>query len=231
MHKAVAGGKNFIISREAPFWARNTPAGAGGRGRGRGADAMAEHPTYRAKQDYITANNLVVYRFSDNWNARQPDPQLQALAKALAWDKPVKAAGAIPANSGFYAIAPATLKETAQTIKKTLKIKSIRCGGDPNIRVSKAALYHGICSFTDMAQLLSEPGVDLIVMGEPQWEIYNGEYAFDLESAGIRKGMIVTGHEASEEPGSGEMAAFLKQFITEVPIEWIPAGDPTWMPY
>lgn len=238
LHKAVAGGKNFIISREAPYWARNTPPGAAGRGgggggRGPAANAMADHPTYKAKQDYIAANNLVVYRFYDNWNARQPDPQVQALARALGWDKSVKASGGAPVSpsSGFFTIPPATLKETAQSLKKTLKIKNIRCGGDPNIKVSKAALYPGLCPFPDMQQLLAEPGVDLIVMGEPQWEIYNGQYSFDLQSAGIKKGMIIIGHEPSQEPGSGEMAAWLKQFITEVPIEWLPAGDPTWMPY
>ena len=30
-------------------------------------------------------------------------------------------------------------------------------------------------------------------------------------------------------PGSGEVADWLKGFVTEVPIEWIPAGDPFWV--
>jgi putative NIF3 family GTP cyclohydrolase 1 type 2 len=231
MHKAVASGKNFIISRETPFWARNTAPGATGRGGGGGGRGPApvdnNDPTARAKREYIAANNLVVYRFFDNWNARQPDPQLQALSKALGWEKSSK----LPDGTLTFTIPPATLKETAQTIKKTLKLKSIRGGGDPNVRVSKAVLANGVCAFPEMQKLLAEPGVDLIVMGAPDWEIYDGQYAFDFAAAGIKKGSIMIGHQASDEPGCGEMAAWLKQFTTEVPIEWIPAGEPTWMPY
>jgi hypothetical protein len=43
--------------------------------------------------------------------------------------------------------------------------------------------------------------------------------------------MIVLGQEVSEEPGCVEMAAWLKSFISEVPVEWIPTGEPGWMPY
>src|SRR5258706_15534289 len=77
LRKAVAGGKNMIISRESPFWARDAAPGAGAGGGGNQAAAMADDPVYRMKRDYIAANNLIVYRFFDNWNARQPDAQLQ----------------------------------------------------------------------------------------------------------------------------------------------------------
>jgi len=43
--------------------------------------------------------------------------------------------------------------------------------------------------------------------------------------------MIVLGQEASENPGAGEMAAWLKSFVSEVPVEWVPSTDPAWMPY
>jgi putative NIF3 family GTP cyclohydrolase 1 type 2 len=230
LRKAVAGGKNMIISRESPFWARPV---APGRGGGRGAVSMDKDPIYQAKLQYIASNNLVVYRFFENWNARQPDAQLQGLAKALGWEKYYKPSGGVPwgTNNGFFEIPPATLKATAQNIKKTLKMKSIRCGGDPDIRVTKAALSHGMYWFTDLQKLLAEPGVDLVVLGEPQWENELSLYNFDLHAAGIKKGMIVLGQQVSEEPGSGEMAAWLKTFVSEVPVEWIPAGEPSWMPY
>ena len=47
-------------------------------------------------------------------------------------------------------------------------------------------------------------------------------------TAGRAKGLVLLGDEASEEPGSGEMAEWLKGFVTEVPIEWMPAGEPFW---
>jgi len=193
---------------------------------------MENDPVYRMKRDYIAGNNLIVYRFFENWNARRPDPQLQGLAKALGWHKYYKPSVGQPGdtNNGFFAIPATTLKQTAQNIKKTLKMKSIRVGGDPDIRVSKAALWHGMYWIADLQRMLAEPGVDLIVVGEPQWENELSLYNFDLHAAGIKKGMIVLGQEVSEEPGCGEMASWLKSFIDEVPVEWIPAGEPCWMP-
>src|SRR5258707_7894974 len=75
LRKAVAGGKNMIVSRESPFWARGVAPGGGGRGKQ--PPSMDNNPIFQMKRDYIAANNLVVYRFFDNWNARQPDAQLQ----------------------------------------------------------------------------------------------------------------------------------------------------------
>jgi putative NIF3 family GTP cyclohydrolase 1 type 2 len=232
----------MIIGRESPYWARATnprgtgPVGqpaAGGSGRGRNLAAMESDPTYRAKRDYIAANNLIVYQFFENWNARQPDAQLQGMAKALGWEKHYKPSGGQPwaTNNGFFEIPPATLKTTALNIKQKLKMKSIRVGGDPDLRVTKAALSHGMYWIADLQKLLAEPGVDLVVLGEPQWENELSAYNFDLSAAGIKTGMIVLGQEISEDPGCGEMALWLKSFISEVPVQWIPAVEPSWMPY
>jgi putative NIF3 family GTP cyclohydrolase 1 type 2 len=228
LRKAVASGKNMIISRESPYWARAAAPGAGS-----GRNQLDKDPIYQMKRDYITANNLVVYRFFDNWNARQPDAQLQGLAKALAWENYYKPSGGVPwgTNNGFFEIPPTTLRVAAQNIKKTLRMKSVRCGGNPDITVRKAALSHGMYRLPDLRKLLAEPGVDLVMLGEPQWENELSLYNFDLNAAGIKKGMIVLGQEVSEEPGCGEMAAWLKSFISEVPVEWIPTGEPAWMPY
>jgi hypothetical protein len=42
--------------------------------------------------------------------------------------------------------------------------------------------------------------------------------------------MILIGHWVSEEAGMRLTADWLKPFITEVPIEWISAGEPFWRP-
>jgi hypothetical protein len=76
-----------------------------------------------------------------------------------------------------------------------------------------------------MSKILQEPGLDAVVIGEPvEWEA--SPYFMDAIASGQKKGMIVLGQQASEEPGCGEMAAWLKSFIAEVPVEWMPAGEP-----
>jgi putative NIF3 family GTP cyclohydrolase 1 type 2 len=212
LQRAVAGKKNMVVSREAPYWTR-----------GRVPESMNQDATYRFKRDFIQSNNLILWRFFDNWNARKPDGQLTALARALGWQD--RATG-----NGYFPLPPATLKETAANIKRTLKMKSLRIIGDPNIKVTKAALSHGMYQVADLEKHLAEPGVDLVVIGEPiEWEA--SPYFADLVASGQKKGLIVLGQEVSEEPGCGEMASWLRSFLKEVPVEWIPTGEPAWMPY
>jgi putative NIF3 family GTP cyclohydrolase 1 type 2 len=260
LHKAVAAGKNMIISLENPYYTRPaalTPGGTsptgdqegppgyhpvppaaaaggrGGRGGGRGGEGGDTDPLIKEKRDYIAANNIVVYRLFENWTARQPDPQLGALIKALGWEKNYKPTEGVPwaaRHAAFMAVPPATLKATAQNIKKTLKSGTIRIIGEPDTRVSKAAVSHGISLLVDLERYFAEPGVDLVIMGEAIWENEGMQYVADIVALGQKKGLILLGEEVSQEPGCGEMAAWLKSFVSEVPVEWIPAGDPTWMP-
>lgn len=246
LHKAVASNKNLIISRESPYWSRTNAWGGGTQFQGlpsnwtngqnferQEAGAPETDPTFIAKRDYINAHNLVVYRFFANWNAQPVDYQLKGLAKALDWEKHYKPSGGVPwgHNNGFFEIPPATLKETARNMKKTLGSKSIRVGGDPNTVVHKAALSHGMYWLRDLQTLYAEPGVDLVIVGEPYWENELSLYSFDVADSGQKKGYIVLGQEVSEEPGSKEMALWIKDCVTEVPVEHISAGEPCWMPY
>lgn len=79
----------------------------------------------------------------------------------------------------------------------------------------------------DTERILREP-VDVIITGDVvEWEA--GPYFQDLVTARKAKGLVLLGNEASEEPGSAEMAEWLKGFVTEVPVEWIPADEPFWV--
>jgi hypothetical protein len=56
------------------------------------------------------------------------------------------------------------------------------------------------------------------------------EYTADANTAGEEKGMILIGHWVSDDQGMRLCADWLKTFISEVPIQWISAGDPFWRP-
>jgi hypothetical protein len=90
---------------------------------------------------------------------------------------------------------------------------------------------HGISVLIDLQRYVAEPGVDLVLIGEPIWENEGMQYFFDLVDSGRNKSLIILGQEVSSEPGCGEMATWLKSFVSDVPVEWIPAGEPSWMPY
>jgi hypothetical protein len=71
--------------------------------------------------------------------------------------------------------------------------------------------------------------VEAVVVGESrEWETVL--YAVDAAAQGRRKGLIVIGHDLSEEAGMRECADWLRGFVTEVPVEFLPAGEPFWAP-
>ena len=53
-------------------------------------------------------------------------------------------------------------------------------------------------------------------------------YAQDLVSAGRKKALIVVGHVASEQWGMQFCAEWLKGFVTEVPVTFLPLIEPYW---
>ncbi len=64
-----------------------------------------------------------------------------------------------------------------------------------------------------------------MVCGETsEWQVY--EYVRDANSLGLHKGLLVIGHERSEEPGMAYLAEWLKGRLPGLAITHVPAGDP-----
>src|SRR5688572_4755494 len=85
MRRAVKAGANMVITSGPTFYSRgDSPTPAAGRGRGAATPPPAD-PVFAAKNEFIKANKLVVWRFSDHWKSRTPDPFAQGLTDALGW--------------------------------------------------------------------------------------------------------------------------------------------------
>jgi putative NIF3 family GTP cyclohydrolase 1 type 2 len=205
LRRAAAANKNLILTRESPYWNRNPRQ-------------LAQDPLFPMKLEFIANNKLVIYRLRESWDVRTPDPQMTGLAKALAWDK--------YKSEGIYFQMPRiTLQTLAKRISTQMKLNAVRVIGDPQTKVARAALTHGMITTPDLAKVLKESAVDAVVIGEPvEWEA--SPYFQDVIASGQSKGLIVLGLAATEEPGCVEMAAWLKSFITELPVECIRAGEP-----
>ena len=111
-------------------------------------------------------------------------------------------------------------------IRKKLKLRGgLRAVGDREATVRRVLLYPGFLSAANMWQRYSE--TDLIVTGEVrEWE--NTHYAADMFTAGEKRGLVTLGRIASEDPGMRACAAWLRTIVTDIPVQWIPAGDLYW---
>ena len=83
---------------------------------------------------------------------------------------------------------------------------------------------------TDIPNTIANlPHADAMISGEPrEWEVV--PYIADTWAAGAGKGLIVVGRYVSEEPGMKACAAWLRSFVTDVPVEALPMGDIYWSP-
>ena len=110
-----------------------------------------------------------------------------------------------------------------------LGIRTLRVVGDPRLRVSRVVFLPGAAGRERQVKALQSPEVQVLVAGESaEWEAV----LYTVDAVGQRrpKGLILMGHVVSEELGMKECADWLRAFVPEVPIEFIPAGEPFWVP-
>lgn len=180
-------------------------------------------PVYAGKNAFIEKHKLVVFRLTHHWNQRKPDPRAQGLAAAMGWTKYKAGDDALR-----YEVPAITLDALASQLKKTLGTRGgIRAIGDRTMTVRTIGLLPGYTMI--QASIAMMPSVDVIVAGEVQeWE--SATYAQDVAFAGLKKGFISIGRVVNEAPGMQVCANWLKTIVSEVPLRFIPAGDPYWRP-
>lgn len=207
--RAVELGRNLVVTQEPVFYNANDEPG------NRASDAI-----YLAKKAYIEKHGLVVFRFGDHWNARQPDPRVAALATALSWQG--------PGTNGVFAIRETSLSDLTALLRDRLHIRGgLRTLGAPGMRVRTALLMPGTADVPAMLARLKE--ADVVVAGEPrEWEVV--PYLLDSREAGANKALLSVGRVVSEEPGMKACADWLKSLVPEVPVDAVPVGDPYWSP-
>jgi putative NIF3 family GTP cyclohydrolase 1 type 2 len=201
---------NLVVTLEPTFFGRLDAPPAG-------------DPVYTAKKEFIQKNGLVVWRFSDYWRSRKPDPFATGLARALGWS------GYQVGDDPFrYDVPGVTLASLADDLAKRLHARAgIRVVGDPQARVRRVSLLPGVSTLAQAMKAL--PACDVLLAGETrEWE--SVEYAQDTVAAGEKKGLIMLGRVLSQDPGMNVCAEWLKTLVPEVPVRWLPAGDPYWRP-
>jgi putative NIF3 family GTP cyclohydrolase 1 type 2 len=212
IQRAHAADLNLVISHEPTFWSDTDET-----------VTIANDPTYKAKNEYCQKNDMVVWRFHDNWHAKKPDIEGWGTLRVL---------GLAPQNYAdykgplsVYTIEPTTLSELVSRVKKQLGVHALRVVGDPKAKVSRLTVGVG----SGMPSLSAD--VDVAIGGEgieSDGNFDNTEYARDATALGMSKGLIILGHVISEEPGMEYCAEWMRTFLKDIPIKFIPAKEPFW---
>lgn len=213
LQRAAAKGRNFIITHEPTFYNHQDTT-----------DQFASDPTYQAKAEFIRKHEIAVFRFHDHWHAMRPDGIATGMIQELGWEKNVD-----PQNPRQLRFSGTPLAKFAQEMQKKLGARTIRVIGDPNLLVKTVRAGWGYAGNPPGMAALSSQDVDVYICGETrEWELI--PYAQDVITSGKKKGLIVLGHVASEQGGMKYCATWLKSFVTEVPIDFVPAAEPFWSP-
>jgi putative NIF3 family GTP cyclohydrolase 1 type 2 len=225
LNRAVNSGANLIITCEPTFYSKaDTPTPPARRPFGQPAAPLEPpfpDPVFSAKDAFLKKHNLVIFRLSDHWRLRNPDPFAQGFADALGWSK-------FAGDPKHVSIPETSLQALVAHTSNALKSRGgLRVVGDPQLRVRELALLPGSTPID--ASLAALPGVDAIIAGEVrEWE--SVEYLRDTNDLGGKKALILTGRIVSEDPGMQLCAQWLKTIVPEVASTWISAGDPYWRP-
>lgn len=228
LRQAAEAGANLVIASQPAFYsradARTPPAGrgAGPGGRGAGAAPPAPDPIFDAKNAFVDGRQMAIFRLSDHWQARRPDPFAAAFASTCGWTADWRD------DIARCAIAPVTLRELATEVKRRLGARGgVRVVGRPDERIASVALLPG--STPIQASVAAMAQADVIVAGEVrEWE--STEYVRDAVHAGHGKGLVLVGRIVSEEPGMRALADWLAPLVDGVAVRHISAGDPYWRP-
>ena len=224
MRRAVKAGANMIITSGPAFYSRaDRPTPPAGRGRGAALPPSPDR-VFAAKNEFIRANNLVVWRFSDHWRLRAPNPFIEGLIDALGWTKyragdDSQAAVTVPA---------VTLTRLVEDVNRKLNARGgMRIIGHQQLRVRRIGFLPGSVPIQTTLRLL--PGVDAVIAGEiREWE--SSEYARDTVTEGLPRALILLGRTLSEEHGMKLCAQWLQTLAPDLRCRWMPVGDPYWRP-
>jgi putative NIF3 family GTP cyclohydrolase 1 type 2 len=213
LQRAAANGQNFVITHEPTFYQHTDD-------RPEGMDA--NDPVWAEKRAFIEKHGLVVWRFHDHWHRMNPDGILAGMVHQLGWEKFQN-----PDNPHLFTLPETTVEKLAIDVSKRLDNPAMRIVGNRDMKITKAALSPGFAGFVPETHALEMDNVEVLLVGETrEWETV--EYVADAVSEGKRKALIVIGHVPSEQAGMEECARWLKTFVKDVPIEFVPTKQPFW---
>lgn len=232
IREAAAQGVNMIITHE-PTWFTGKDD----------TDWVSGDAVYLEKKKLIEDAQIAIWRFHDHMHIGKTDEIYTGFDREFGWetcrvaqgegvhgepgdqeDEMMKHFGAI------YRIPKTTLEALCRFFKEKAGMDVIQIVGNPEMQVERVSVLVGGGSLglgreeRPMIQMFRED-IDVVICGDiTEWTL--PAYVRDASMLGMNKGMLVLGHERSEEWGMKYLVDWLKPVTEGIPAVFLDAGEP-----
>jgi putative NIF3 family GTP cyclohydrolase 1 type 2 len=210
LKSAARQGLNMVVTHEPTYWSHPDTL-----------TQLQDDPLYRKKLAFLRAHDMVSFHFHDNWHALKPVDGIDyGTQQLMGWTQYMHAD-----NQRLFTLPPTTLGALAADFAARMGARTMRVVGDPALPVRTVYESWGYCSAFPGITFFDQ--ADVLVIGEAQdWDLV--AYAQDLVAMGEKKALIILGHVKSEQWGMRYCADWLKGFVPEVPVRFVPIIEPYW---
>ncbi|MGG1550596.1 Nif3-like dinuclear metal center hexameric protein [Paenibacillus ferrarius] len=207
IQQAVAAGAELIITHEPTFYNHLDET-----------EWLQGNPVYEQKKKLIEEAGVAIFRLHDYIHKYKPDGILIGMLQKLGWE-----ACSSPEQMNLLtppADSPQTVRTIAHHLKDKLGIDRLLVVGDPEQPVDRFGLLPGASGGRAHINYFKKHDVDLLIVGETnEWE--TNEFVRDAAEMGLRKALIVTGHQKSEEAGMLTVVTHLREAFPELDVMFI----------
>ena len=213
LKQASEKGINLIITHEPTFYNHADDTGW-----------LKNDPVYEKKMKLIRENNMVIYRLHDHIHMAEPDGIIEGMVQELDWES--KRVGG---ENLVFRFPETDLKSFSSELARHFGVSTLRVIGDPAMKFTHVGLVVGAPGANAHFKMLQRDDVQIVVIGESrEWEAV--EYARDAVDEKQQKAMIILGHALSEEGGMEYFAKQLGEWVPELEVTFLRAGNPFWNP-
>lgn len=221
--EAIDKNIDFIITHE-PTWFTGMDD----------TEWVKEDPVYLEKKKLLEEHGISIWRFHDHMHMASEDGIYRGFEQEYDWAKyrmPDRNSGnPMDDFGGCYEIPETSLKDLCAFFKEKSDMQVVQIVGDPQMQVKRVAVLVGGGSLglgveNMPMRLMREKNIDLAICGDiTEWTL--PAYVRDASQFGMNKGMLVLGHERSEEPGMKYLPEWLKSIVGDIEVQFIDAKEP-----
>ncbi len=120
---------------------------------------------------------------------------------------------------------PTSLREVVSQVERAFGVDTVQVVGKEETLHERVGLFVGSPGLYFQLPSVREDRLDLLICGEvDEWALT--EYVRDAQTYGRKLGLIIVGHQPSEEAGMTYLAEWLEPKLPKVPITHISSGYP-----